>query len=290
MRLPHCIFVVLLLADVAVSADTEIVQPRSFGYVLGDVLEQRIKLPANVVNSQLDNLNQVERVNGWLERLSAKVEVDKSGQQWLKLRYQLINATTQGRLISLPALDIALSDGNEVAVEKWSVAISPLTPGDLADQFPQLYPDRPAQVSVSSSASRRLSYLLTGLIIGLSGWAGWWLWRESRDRVRLPFARAKHQLKQLPSDNLDDNEDAWLLLHHALNATAGHSVQSGNIEFLIEGQPWLASLQSTIEAFYAASSARFFAQNDVVPEFSLKTFCEALYRAEKAHGKGGARL
>lgn len=289
MRLVRCVFIVLLLPGIfIVSANTEIVQPRSFGYVLGDVLEQRINLSGKIASSQLGDFEQLERVNNWLERISAEVDTDSDGQYWLILRYQITNAVEQSTMITLPAVDIMLTDASQVNVESWLVAISPLIPEGETAGLPPLHPDRAATVKVSNQASERLFYLLVTLLLVLLGWLGWWLWRQSRDAVRLPFARAQRELNRLPTDNLDENAEAWLLLHHAINASAGRSIQARNIDQLFVKQPWLASLQTPIEAFFFASSARFFALSKSVPDFALKQFCDDLYRAEKQHSTGRA--
>lgn len=283
----RCVFVVLLLFGAfIVSANTEIVQPRSFGYVLGDVLEQRIQLPGRITSPLSRDLEQVERVNNWLERISAEVSTDSDAQHWLILRYQITNAVAQSTIISLPALDIMLADGGHLNVESWPVAISPLTPEDGADSLPSLHPDRAAIASISNQAAERLRSLLAALLLCLLGWFGWWKWRQSRDAVRLPFASAQRKFKRLPADNLDDNAQAWLILHHAINASAGRSIQARNVDLLFTKHPWLASLQTQIEAFYEASCARFFAQSKSAPGFALKQFCDDLYRAEKRHSSG----
>ena len=116
-------------------------------------------------------------------------------------------------------------------------------------------------------------------------WALWWAWRRRSDRVRLPFARARHALRAIPLADRDESPAAWTALHRALDDTAGGTVHRGSIGRLIEAAPWLAASRADIERFYAASAARFFARPPRPEPFPVDALGRALYRAEKRQAR-----
>ena len=64
---------------------------RNFGYVIGDIIEQRVHLPAAYTSVDLSTLETTSRVSTWLQRRSASVESGRNEQSILTLRYQIIN-------------------------------------------------------------------------------------------------------------------------------------------------------------------------------------------------------
>jgi len=131
------------------------------------------------------------------------------------------------------------------------------------------------------AASARLQMLAMLFALILLLWPGWWLWRRQADARRLPFARAFHDLRKLGRGQLDENPDAWLILHRAFDGAARRSIHRSAVVELVRRQPWLESLQTRIEAFYSASAARFFEQSEQPQPFALAELCRLLYLAEK---------
>ena len=282
----------LLLCSVAVDASTIVQQPpRAFGYVIGDVLEQRIRLEAGGRKVVLAEIPPIQRVGQWLERLSSTLTTSDWDQHWLELQYQVINAPLELVTVSLPALNLAVIDGEPLVVDAWPITISPLTPTVVAGsgELPLMRPDRAPVLADTRGAAQRLKYTSKALVATILGWFGWWLWRHNTDARRLPFSRALRDLRKLGIKQLDEKPHAWFALHHAFNDSAGRTINAGGIAELIQQQPWLKSLQSRIEAFYDASAARFFEQSTEPQPFALFEFGRALYLAEKQHS-GGHRL
>lgn len=279
----------LLLCAAGADADTFVQQPsRAFGYVIGDVLEQRIALQSNGNPVELAEIPAVQRAGQWLERLSSTLTNSDSGQHWLDLKYQVINAPSELTTISLPALSLAVINGEPLIVDEWPIIISPIVPAVVAgsSELPPMQPDRAPVLADTSVATRRLNYTVIALFVTILAWSGWWYWRHNTDARRLPFSRAFRDMRKLGFKQLDDNPQAWFALHHAFNGSAGRTINSGTIAELIQQQPWLKSLQSRIEAFYAASAARFFEQATEPQSFALFEFGKALYLAEKRHSTG----
>ncbi len=274
---------VLLLFCLNTQALPLVRQPdRAFGYVIGDVLEQGILLEADV---DLVGIPPERRVDEWLERVSSTVVTKKKNQRWLMMQYQVTNSPLIARSISLPALEINTSNGQDLQVSAWFFSLSPLAPVNSADAAsqPLLQPDRTPQLSNMATQVRRLIYSLVALGTVLVAWVGWWFLRQRADTKRLPFAHAWSEIRKMGHKQLDTKPEAWFALHHAFNGCAGRTINSSTVDELIRQKPWLHSLQSNIDDFYALSSARFFAEQTALSPYGLYEFARTLYRVEKKH-------
>ncbi|MCW8182600.1 calcium incorporation protein MxaA, partial [Verminephrobacter eiseniae] len=129
--------------------------PRAFGYQLGDLVTQRLLLPADGRRLETAALPRAERISGWLERRPFQWETDAEGRQWLLVSYQIVNAPQTLTAIALPALSLPMSAGPALETDAQLISVGPLTPqtvlgkGGLLD----IRPDRPA--SASSHRCRR---------------------------------------------------------------------------------------------------------------------------------------
>ncbi len=279
----------LLLCSAAVDASVIVQQPpRSFGYFIGDVIEQHIRLLKDGINLGLAEIPPEQRVGQWLERLSSTPTTSEQGQHWLTLKYQIINAPSEPVSISLPALNLVLANGEAIVLNPWPITISPLTPAveSGSRELLLIRPDRQPALPDTRETARRLKYSSMALVATLLSWLGWWLWRQHTDTRRLPFARALQDMRRLDFNRLDEDPQAWFALHHAFNDSAGRTINGGTIAELIQQQPWLRSLRPRIEAFYAASAARFFEQTAEPQPLALFEFSKALCLAEKHHSGG----
>ena len=279
----------LLLCSFTLEAAAVVQQPpRAFGYVIGDVVKQSIRLQSDGSNVELAEIPPLQRVGQWLERLSSTLASDDLNQPWLELQYQVINAPLELITVSLPTLNLVVIDGEPLVVPAWPITISPLTPTVVAGsgELPLIRPDRAPVPPDTQVAAQRLKYTSMALVGTILAWFGWWFWRHKTDARQLPFSRALRDMRKMGIKELDENPAAWIALHHAFNGSAGRTINSGTIAVLIQQQPWLKSLQSRIEAFYAASATRFFEQATKPQSFALFEFYKALYLAEKQHADG----
>jgi mxaA protein len=264
-------------------------QPRGFGYLIGDVMSQRIALRVHGYPFEPAMLPPLERTGAWLERRAAKIETDANGQRWLSLEYQVINAPPALTVIALPALTLRAHSaaGPLLTVAAWPVSIAPITPqrpvekGDLGD----LQPDRAAVPLPTLRLRQQLLVSLAAVALVLCAWAGWWVWRNYRDARRLPFARAFAELARLDAARVDDEPQAWRYVHQALNQTAGQTVHAGSLEALFERAPYLRPLSERVERFYAQSEQRFFATAAVSERYALLELCRDLRHAERRHNR-----
>lgn len=256
-------------------------QPRSFGHVLGDVLTQRVLLEHAGRALTLATWPPADRVGRWFERRAPRIEADADGRRWLVIDYQLINAPRTLTATTLPALALATQDGPLLGVPAWPVSIAPLTGPEAitAGGAWPLQPDRPVESQPTRPIERQLQGALAGLALVLVGWLGWFAWRQWREARSLPFAHALQQVRRLDATD----PAAWQALHQALNRGAGHVVHSASLGRLLERAPHLQPLRNDLEAFFAASNARFFGTAPAAPAFPLLTLARALHAAERRH-------
>ncbi|SMG59849.1 calcium incorporation protein MxaA [Paraburkholderia susongensis] len=269
----------------AAATVTAIVQePRAFGYVLGDVLTQRVLLQANGQDVGAVAAPSVGRTGVWLERRPVSLETDADGRTWMVIAYQVVNAPQTLTQIALPALTLTSATGTQLQVAEWPASIGPLTPptpfaaGDLLP----LRPDREAPLLATAGLRRQIAWALGLLLATLLAWALWWGWRNRRESARLPFARAWRRMQRL-QDAQAASSDAWFCLHQALDETAGQVVHAGSLSGLFARAPYLQPLHAQLEHFYQVSSERFFKPAPHAAEFPLQALCRALYRAERRH-------
>lgn len=268
------------------AARAEVVQPRAFGHVLGDVLTQRVLLTQDARAVEPAALPAADRVGLFLERRMPRIERDDRGQRWLVIDYQVINAPRALATTSLPALALATTAGTTLTVAAWPISIGPLTPATAFEQgeLLPLRPEHPVAPLPTSGIERQLKAAVAALALLLLAWGGWWAWRNWREAQRLPFARAWQQLRRLD----ESSPEAWLALHHALNATAGRAVHGATLPRLLSEAPHLQPLQARLVDFFGQSSARFFAvdastSDATAAPFPLRELGRALREAERRH-------
>lgn len=257
---------------IAVSAQ----QPRAFGYVIGDKLQQRVTLraPAGFV---LDpkTLPRAGRTGLWLELAPPRLSSEKAGggrRYALNLDYQIVNAPEQVRTVELPELDLVFSRRGTrltASVDEWPITIAPITPAYVLARagLKQMQPDaRP--VMPGTGRYRALTLLWAAAIVAIV--AGTvvrrrgipWLRRGAR-----PFAQAAHdiaKLARLPPDR-SNYRRGLQRLHRAFDTAAGHAVFGEHLAPLFAGRPELVGLRAEIVQFYAASQREFFGTEAQAP-------------------------
>lgn len=280
-----CLMVHTCVLIAAESKDSVNHPARSFGYTIGDVLEQRISLKHAVDNEQWQDQIPLQRINVWIERISATIVDD---EQRLVLRYQIVNAPTELVVTNLPALEFSVANEEKIIIESWPFSIAPLIPAESEQTsgLPQAQADWQPIKPDSLAAESTFKLLVTALLISLLAWFFWWLWQNRSDAVHLPFARAYQELRKLDRQSVNETQEAWVLMHRAFNRTAGRTISTGSVdEFVIEFS-WLQHLSPSIHDFYKESAARFFAESSQTEPFDLLRLCKILFQAEKQSVSG----
>lgn len=257
-------------------------QPRPFGYLVGDLLTQRVLLEAQGRTFEPAGLPRPERIGVWLERRTPHVEPDTEGRRWLVVDYQVINAPQVPTQISVPEWELPAQSGSPaLKIAAWPFSVSALTPRTALAQggVEQLRPDRPAPVVATAPIRRQILAWSAAGMGALVAWLSWWLWRNWRASMRQPFARALREMRGL----VETSPEAWQALHRGFDRTAGRVMQSGNLDRLFAQAPHFSPLRERVEIFYRQSGELFFGGGLSADPISVRTLCAELRRVEKRH-------
>jgi mxaA protein len=254
-------------------------QPRPFGWVVGDVLTQRVLLAVAGQAFEPAALPAPSRLGVWFERRVARIDRAPDGRRWLEVDYQLVNAPPSRAIVRLPAWDLAgRVPGATLHVAAWPVSVSALTvQATTGTAAWQVRPDR-APPPIPVRAIRRRFLLSSAALAGcLAAWMAWFAWRSWRAAATQPFAAALRELRGLD----EAHPAAWRALHGAFDRTAGEVLREATLARLFQRAPHLAPLQARIRRFYALSASRFFGAAAPADPPPLTPLCVALRRLER---------
>ncbi|HKU17103.1 MAG TPA: hypothetical protein VJQ52_22100 [Steroidobacteraceae bacterium] len=270
-------------ADEPALPEAVVEQPRAFGYVLGDVITQRVLLEINGAHFE-PKLPATQRVGIWLDRRATHIESGADGRRWLVVDYQLINAPRLLTTIAVPPLLLVSKQGDKrMLVPERRISVSPLTPHTTfdVDGLGALRPDRQATPIATAPIKRQLWLCVIALAATLAAWGGWIAWRNRLAALNQPFARAWHEIQKVDAAS----PQAWQTLHRAFDRTAGRVMHTDTLPQLFDHAPHLRPLRQQIEEFFAASSARFFGTGAPDAKVSIGQLCEQLRQVERQHEK-----
>jgi mxaA protein len=256
-------------------------QPRPFGYVVGDLLTQRVLLTTPRQNFVLGELPPVQRVNIWFERRAPRIEVAADGRRWLVIDYQLINSPPALATVQLPAWKIENeAHGARLEIPAVPISVAPLISAS-ANTAGELRPDR--EPSIIDTGPARVSVLIwsIALAVTLLAWLAWVQWRNWRESQSQPFARALHQLRHID----ESAPEAWQAVHRAFDQTGGRVLQIETLATLFERAPQLQPLRAEIERFFAQSNQRFFGAGAPGNLLSVRALCHELRQIERQHAQ-----
>lgn len=253
-------------------------QPRAFGYVIGDVITQRVLLTNSRGDFKPTAMPPVQRVNIWLERRASRIEKTSDGRHWLVVDYQLINAPPALTTVQLPAWAIVdQAHGERIEIPSAPISVAPLI--SHASSADQLRPDREPSIIDTAPARARLWLWSIALGVTLAAWLAWLQWRNWRDSHNQPFARALHHLRHID----ETAPEAWQAVHRAFDQTAGRVLQTETLPTLFERAPHLQPQRAEIERFFAQSNERFFGAGSPGNLLSVRALCRELRRIERRH-------
>jgi mxaA protein len=279
----------LSLAAPAPAEIAAIDPPRSYGYVIGDVIELQWRVtPPPGMKLRAEGLPKPGAVNRWLvlRELQLAEEGDPSPRSYrLKAVYQTFRAPLAVLNLTLPGLPLSL-DGpagpQAAATPDWAFKMAPLRELSVFDADgtapvrPDGLPPRP------DNSKARLALGLSLLAAATA--AGWWAYREAwlpyRGRGR-HFRQAEAELRHLPAGP-DALRTAYACFHRAVNRSFGEPLFAADLERLIGERPDYAPLKEELEAFFAGSYGSFFGAGE--SPFSLDrlaALCRACRRIEQ---------
>lgn len=238
---------------------TVTVHMRETGYVLGDLIEQRIELQAGSSKIVRNSLPAPGRVNNWLELRAARIE-DRSH---LRLTYQVFGAVEQALTLEIPAFKLRLRTGQEetvLVVPAAPFVLSPVLPATLSENdrvARSAPPPKPGPERWLLGAALVCAALSAALALYLA-------WIHDRlpflSRRAGPLTRLFRRLRRPLSARAQQPVDLDVLrdVQAAFNTCAGETLYEATLPLLFARAPHLAPLREDIEAFFEYSRESFY--------------------------------
>lgn len=268
--------------------------PRDFGYVLGDLVEQRFAiavpeayaletgaLPApGALDENLD-----------LHGLSWD-ETHAQGEARYRLRivYQTFKGVREAEKATVPPLTLRFHGPEplEAHTPAWEFTVAPLIPPQLPDEKVAIRAALPpVPIAMADHEGRLAAYLAA--LLALLGYLGWRRYAPARrDR---PFARAQRALRRLlrgpAGAGADGYRAAARRLHRALDETAGGTLFAEQLAGFCAERPAFAGLAGELAEFFALSQRLFFAEPETPPPADypaarLESLCRRCAQAERS--------
>jgi mxaA protein len=289
MRLALGLLLLLLTLRAAVAQggpSLDVVEPRAFGYTVGDVLQRRVllQLPPGW-ELALSSLPQTRRPGQALELRAARLD----GRE-LRLDYQVFLAPTEVRTLEIPPLQLRLAGpaGEQfLRLDAWPVTVAPLVPIEVSPRtgLGEMRPDAPPPPISTEARRLRLALyaaalvLVAGYLVHVYVGLPWW------GRRQRPFAQAWRSLRRLPAAASGPQQrEALLLLHRALNASAGEVVFESGLADFIARHPRFAPLHDRLAGFFRHSHDEFFAGRGGQADLRwLRALCRACRDIERGN-------
>lgn len=259
----------------AASSVIEIVNPRPFGYVIGDTLQRTIIVDTPDLLHR-DALPKPGRVDAWLELRHIKVDQRRSGSSTryaILFDYQIMTVAEDVKTLALPRIKLefagpanAMAEIGEVA--EWPITVAPVTPQYVLarDGLEALRPDRPVEL-IDTAHHRLRLWLYASLFAALVSYFAYHRYVAPMFS-RKPFARARRELRALSGKTEAGRFQASLrAMHRAFDETAGATVFAEGLDAFFGQHPRFRRLRSEIEAFFALSRREFFGGGNDAREF-----------------------
>jgi len=246
------------------------IEPRAFGYQVGDVLQRHIvvQVPAGFVLDQ-DSLPRPGARGRALELRELRRQ-SGAGREELWLHYQVFLAPQAVRTLDMPPFNLRFEGqprAQDLRVDAWPVTVAPLVPLEVSprDGLGELQPDAPLpHIATHSLRARLVAYAVAAALLlatlGFVHLAGFWWGRRRR-----PFARAWRVLHALPPG---DDPAVWRAacerLHAAFNEAGGEVLFEHGVPRFVARRPGFQALQEDMRRFLHVSRRGFF--GDAAPE------------------------
>lgn len=245
------------------------VEPRAYGWQLGDVMQREVRVDApEAFTLEADSLPRPGRVGSAFELRHVVIDTTRAPhgrQHRLRLEYQVFLSPQAVKTLELPPLTLRFATAGrsqDVRVDAWPITVAPLVPVDVSPRrgLGELQPDQPPP-PIDTTATRLRLWLcvaavalmalaLLHLYVGLP-----WLARRQR-----PFEQAWRALQRLPGkDTAARRRAAFEQLHAALNRSAGAALFEGGVDGFVAQQPSFTPLHDDLRQFFQRSRHEFFA-------------------------------
>lgn len=245
--------------DVAVE-HMRIVQPRSFGYQIGDtfsrVIDIRVRKPYTV---ETESLPETGRLTDWLSVHAPIIETTDLGDATryeIVVTYQLVNVNHEFTNIAIPHIDLIVSKPNDsikTLVPATRVRVSPL----ISDSGDTLQDDQPpARIVQNKAATGMLAAFLVFLLAIIVNRRWGFPWSDSG-----PFTRSYRRLRGAQLRSFDHETYTRTLkdIHHAFNESAGKTMFVDDVPEFLATHERYQSLDSQVSDYFSHSRDYFFA-------------------------------
>jgi mxaA protein len=257
--------------------DVEVEQPRTFGYVVGDVFKHQVQITLDDPwKLALDSMPKNGRIGIWLERhLSQFTEQRISGgtRYQFDFDYQIFNTAQQSVEVFTPQIELSMVNGDKqipVFIHEWGFTVAPVTRDD-AHQSMDYLELQPASKPVRRNTDGAYKLLIAGsagLLFSLAVFGYIFGKLPGVKRTNGPFARTLSQLKVLQKKQPEPEiyQQALRQVHRAFNETAGQVVLSEDLDQFFIRQPGHTPLREPIEQLFGHSRNLFFESGDAADE------------------------
>ncbi len=265
------LFTLLLIAtplDAQVDAQVTVHVPRDSGYVTGDLLtvEAEVEVPSVL---RLEPRSVAGGVSPeWLELREATWSEERSptrARYRFRWTYQIFFVPDRAGRLEIPAraLRFMAQDGaREVRIPPTSILVAPLT--DLRSSLePDEQPTPPSDVWIRLHLASLV--LLCLLLVAVE------VIRRRRER-ELVLVGALQELRRTSTP-----EEAFLVLHRALDRKTGVALHRHRLEPLFANWPAARAAREELESFFALSEAMFYHDTESRPE-STREWVQGLAR------------
>jgi mxaA protein len=274
-----CAMVLLLTAWPPLSwsqaiLENDLVDPRTFGYVVGDKIRREMLLTLNsgyVLDEE--SLPGAGRLDRWLEVAAPEIRSEAEGNATryrIVLTYQIFNAPLALETVTVPQQDIRIltDDGAEQSafttlIPALRITVAPVTSAVDAGRLSEasLQADLAPVAIPVDGRQRRIAWAGLALLVLLlyAAWRGGMAAFLSRGG--LPFTRALRELRKLqPASGAPVPYASGLkIVHDAINSTAGRATFAHNVNEFLAAHPAYAGLRDDFHEMFAASGRMFFA-------------------------------
>lgn len=253
------------------------VEPRAFGYFLGDVIRREVIVTLRP-GAKLEpaSLPRPGPLSYWLELRAVdldETDVAADTEVHLSLSYQAFYAALDPRRLTLPGFTLKIAGANAEGTENATIPPFEFVMSPLREIFPgkesepttiELRPDlAPHRLA---TATERTGILVSSLgalatFVLLAMHYAWWPFHQRRTR---PFTEAARFLKSRAAHLSGDGgyRAALIKLHRAFDTAAGRRVLPDDIAGFLAEHPEFAPLSADIAKLFACSRSAFFG-NDV---------------------------
>lgn len=260
----QAVFTLLFFADVHAKENIiKIDQPREFGNLIGDVLEQKIYLDKEV-GVKAEALPRLGRVSVYFERVSGEIS-QLTDHSVVILKYQIVSAPDVTQEVALPeaAIEVELTGKKtNLKIPEYSISVSPLIPKDalIAPSVQDLKSDAPPPILSDREIRLKLMANILGLVVVVLLLDFLKFYSNSQKSASKSFFSAKNEIERifLGGENGQDVKAAMIVLHGAFNSFASQAIFKRNLVDFFNKSSSFSESHAEIREFYELSERVFF--------------------------------